>query len=115
MHRILIISFDSELEKVLSVINREKTEIVGVITLPLNTLQSIVEKFNLNCKISFYDEMPEIVQKKYFDYVIVSDVIKDAGTENRFVADLKRVGVPAEKILNFSHFGTFPFVSICNT
>ena len=64
MHRILIISFDNELEKVLSVINREKTEIIGVITLPLNSLEVIVEKFNLSCKISFYDEMPEIVQKK---------------------------------------------------
>ena len=114
LNRILVISFADELEKILSIINKEKSEIVQIITIPTDNFQTIISKHKLNCGVAFYDSMPEIVQQKYFDYVIVSDIIKDAGSENRIVKDLKRVGVPAEKILNLSHFASFPFFSIFN-
>lgn len=114
MKRVLVVAFADELEKVLSIINKDKTEIAHIITIPTNNFQSIISQHNLDCGVSFYDSMPEIVQQKYFDYIIISDIIKDAGTENRIVKDIKRVGVPAEKILNMSHFASFSFFSIYN-
>jgi len=113
VNRLLVVSFGEELEKVLSIIDRQKNQIMCVITFPVNDFKNIVKRHNVEYAF-FYDKIPEIVKEKYFDYVIVSDVIKDAGTENRFVTELKRCGVPEEKILNMSHFASFPFFSICN-
>ena len=115
MKRVLIVSYGFELDKVLSLINHEKTLIKKIVTLPTTDLNDILNKWNVDRNIvHMYPEMPDVIAKEYFDYIITSDEMKNAGTKNRIVEDVEYCGFPGERIINMSHFSTIPFFSIYN-
>ena len=94
--------------------NFEKTEISHIVTLPTDDLDKIKKKHSLKQALSYYDALPEIAEKEYFDYIIVSDTVNAAGSKNRIVEELERLGVPNDKIINFSNFGTIEFFGFYN-
>ncbi|MEE1362429.1 MAG: D-alanyl-lipoteichoic acid biosynthesis protein DltD [Selenomonadaceae bacterium] len=98
MKQLLVVAFDLELDKIISVINLKDVHIKHIVTLPSD--HSKYKK--LNCKISTYDELPEILDLNYFDYIIISDTDKTPGRKSRIYKELLRLNVPEDKIIDIT-------------
>lgn len=114
MKSVIIISFSNELDKVLNILRRENVKIKYIISCPTQDLSQILDRNNINSKLAMYDELPEILQSVYFDYVIISDVKISIGEKRRIVEDCKKLGCLDEQIIDVTDFYSADTLSLYN-
>ena len=114
MKSVIIISFSNELDKVLNILRRENVKIKYIISCPTQDLSQILDRNNINSNLAMYDELPEILQSVYFDYVIISDVKISIGEKRRIVEDCKKLGCLDEQIIDVTDFYSADTLSLYN-
>lgn len=114
MKSVIIISFSNELDKVLNILRCENVKIKYIISCPTQDLSQILDRNNINSNLAMYDELPEILQSVYFDYVIISDVKISIGEKRRIVEDCKKLGCLDEQIIDVTDFYSADTLSLYN-
>ena len=114
MLHIALVGVGQELEKLWRMVNHECCKVDKIFSVPTMDLEDIVSRAGIDIPIDDYVEIPDVVGEKYFDYILVSDVIKSAGCKGRIVEEVERSGFPPNKIIDLTFCQTVEFDSLYN-